>query len=246
MSKITKELKKKVNPLKAKILTRFFKTGKGEYGEGDLFLGITVPEVRNIALEYIDTSLAEIEKLLKNKYHEIRLAGLLLLVIKYKKGNEKEKINPPSHKVTARQVFDLYLKNTKYINNWDLVDLTAPNIIGDYLLFRKRNILYKLARSKSLWERRIAIVATLAFIRQKQYLDTFQLCEILLNDSEDLIHKSCGWMLREVGKRDKTNLDTFLYKHASVMPRTMLRYAIENKPESERKEWLKIKKVNNK
>lgn len=236
MSKITEEIKKKANLEKAKILTRFFKTGKGEYGEGDIFLGVTVPDIRSITKNYQDASLSEIEKLLKNKYHEVRLAGLLLLVIKYKIGNEKEK----------KVVFDLYLKNTKYINNWDLVDLTAPNIVGDYLLSKPRNILYKLARSKSLWERRIAIITTLSFIRQKQYIDTFQLCEILLSDPEDLIHKACGWMLREVGKRDKKILDKFLKKHASVMPRTMLRYAIENKSESERKKWLKIKKVKHK
>lgn len=236
MSNIVEELKKKANFQKAIILSRFFKTGKGEYGEGDLFLGITIPEIRKISQGYTEIPITEIEKLLKNKYHEIRLAGLLLLFIKYKIGNEKEK----------KVVFDLYLKNTKYINNWDLVDLSASNIIGDYLLFRRRNILYRLVCSKNLWERRIAIVATLTFIRQKQYLDTFKLCEILLNDSEDLIHKSCGWMLREVGKRDKKNLDTFLYKHASVMPRIMLRYAIENKSESERKKWLKMKKVKHK
>lgn len=227
LKQIQKELKKLANPKQATLLQRFFKTGKGEYGEGDVFLGIKVPEQRKVAKKY-DLSLAEIQKLLNSKIHEHRLVALFILIKKYQKEDIKKKI------------FDLYLKNTKNINNWDLIDLSAPNIVGDYLLTRKRDILYKLAKSNSLWEKRISILATFTFIGNGEYKDTLKISEILLNDKHDLIHKGVGWMLREVGKRvSQQKEEKFLKKHYKTMPRTMLRYAIERFPENKRKFYLK-------
>lgn len=233
LSQLKKELKQNANPEKAKVLQRFFKTGKGEYGEGDIFLGIYVPIQRKIAKKY-DLSLVDIQKLLNSKIHDERLVALFILINKYKKswplgGQQKE-------------IFDFYLKNTKRINNWDLVDLSAPNIVGDFLLPRlnlgNRKILYKLAESDNLWEKRISIISTLTFIRVGEFKDTLKISEILLNDKHDLIHKAVGWMLREVGKRDQKVEEKFLKKHYKKMPRTMLRYAVERFPEDLRQKYL--------
>lgn len=218
------------NTNKEGVFVRFFKTGKGEYGEGDKFLGISVPLTRKIALSHKDLSLEEIQKLLNNKYHECRLAALMILVYQYKNGDNKLKT----------KIFNFYLKNTKNINNWDLVDLSVYHIVGEYLLHKDRKILYKLAKSKNMWERRISIVSTFAFIKNKEFWDTFKITELLLSDKEDLLHKACGWMLREVGKRvSEKELVGFLEKNSPKMPRTMLRYAIERLPEPKRQDFLK-------
>jgi len=211
---IKKDLQKLSNPKQAKILQRFFKTGKREYGEGDIFLGIKVPEQRKIAKKY-NLNLNDIQKLLNSRIHEHRLVSLFILIDKYKKSNEK------------KNIFNLYLKNTKNINNWDLVDLSAPNIVGNYLLDKPRKILYKLAKSKSLWKKRIAILATFEFIKNNEFKDAIKISELLLNDKHDLIHKGTGWMLREVGKRNQAIEEKFLKKYYRTMPRTMLRYAIK-------------------
>ncbi len=227
--KIANKLNKLKNPAKAKILQSFFKTGKGEYGEGDIFLGIVVPEQRKIVKKYFqEASLPDVQKLLNSKIHEYRLVGILILVEKFKKAEDKLK----------KEIFDFYLKNTRNINNWDLVDLSAPHIIGNYLLDKDRKSLYKLAKSKTLWEKRIAILATFAFIREKQFANTIEISKILLKESHDLIHKAVGWMLREIGKRDEQELIKFLDKYTLQMPRTMLRYAIERLPEKKRKYYL--------
>ena len=226
IQELKKDLKKLSNPEKAKLLQRFFKTGKGDYGEGDIFLGIMVPEQRKIANKYKDITLIKIQNLLNSKIHEYRLISLFILISKYQKsGNKKEIVN-------------FYLKNTSNINNWDLIDLSAPKIIGNYLLDKDRSLLYKLAKSKSLWEKRISILATAEFIRNNQFKDTLKISEILMDDKHDLIHKGVGWMLREVGKRNQKIEEEFLKKHYKKMPRTMLRYAIEKFPEKKRKSYL--------
>ncbi len=212
------DLQKLANPQKAKILQRFFKTGKGEYGEGDKFLGLTVPEIKKIAKEYQDINLKDLQILLKNKIHEYRLCALIILRFQYEKSQDEK---------NKEKIVNFYLKNTRYINNWDLVDVSSSYILGNCLLDKNKEVLYKLARSKNLWERRIAIVSTFEFIRNNQFKDTLKICKILLNDKHDLIHRACGWMLREVGKRDKTILMNFLKNHHKNMPRTMFRYAIE-------------------
>lgn len=225
---IERELKKLGSREKAQILSGFFKTGKGEYGEGDIFFGVTVPVQREIAKKSIELSLSEIEKLLKSPIHECRLTALLILTYQYVKASEKEK----------KHIFDFYISHTSYINNWDLVDVSTPNIVGMYLLDKSRKKLYTFARSNNIWERRISILATFSFVRQKDFSDTLAIAELLLNDSHDLIHKAVGWMLRELGKRDEKVLCQFLDIHAGVMPRTMLRYAIERFPEAKRKRYL--------
>ncbi|RJR15058.1 DNA alkylation repair protein [Candidatus Microgenomates bacterium] len=221
------------NPQKAKFLQRFFKTGKGEYAEGDVFWGLTVPQSRSLVKKYKALSLTDIKILLTSKIHEQRLIALLLLVDKFNKGDEK--VRP--------EIFKLYLAHTKYINNWDLVDLSAGNIVGAYLTKRPRDVLYKLARSKNLWEKRIAMIATFYFIYElKEYEDTFTIAEILLHDTHDLIHKAVGWMLREVGKRISRKVEKqFLDKHAHEMPRTMLRYAIEHFAKEEKMHYMSLK-----
>jgi 3-methyladenine DNA glycosylase AlkD len=225
---LKKDLKTRANPAKAKLLRGFFKTGKGQYGEGDIFWGIMVPIQREIAKKYQDLSLKEIQKLLNSKIHEERLIALLILVLQFKKGSVwKQKV-----------IFNFYLKNIRNINNWDLVDLTAPNIVGQFLMDRDRKIIYKLARSRNLWEKRIAILATFTFIKNNQAKDTLRIAEILLKDKHDLIHKAVGWMLREIGKRDLNAEEMFLKKHYKRMPRTMLRYAIEKFPEKKRRWYL--------
>ncbi len=215
---------------------RFFKTGKGHYGEGDTFIGVRVPDCRKVASTFLDTSLSELQHSLDSPIHEERLTALIILVEKYKKAkSEKEQ----------KELVDFYLKNKARVNNWDLVDASTDKILGKYLVEKgkkEREILYSLAHSSHLWDRRIAIVSTFAFIRKDQFRDTFALCELLLSDKHDLIHKACGWMLREVGKRDEPALEGFLKKHSKKMPRTMLRYAIERFPEKKRKAYLVGKK----
>ena len=225
---LKKELKKISSPKQAEVLQGFFKTGKGEYGEGDIFLGVKVPEQGKVADKFQELSLKDLEKLLNSKIHEHRMTSLFILIKQYKKADEREK----------KKIFDFYLKNTKNINNWDLVDLSAPKIVGDYLLNKPRNVLYKLAKSENLWERRIAIVSTWIIIRNNEFDDTLKIAKILLNDKHDLIHKAVGWMLREVGKRDQKIEEEFLKKHYLKMPRVMLRYAIERFEEKKRKFYL--------
>jgi 3-methyladenine DNA glycosylase AlkD len=217
------------NPEQAVILQRFFKTGPGQYGEGDVFLGIKVPPQRTLAKQYRDLPLDDVASLLQSKIHEHRLTALLILIQKYEKADAGSR----------KKIFDLYLKYRKWINNWDLVDLSAPNIVGNYLLDKDRAILYRLAQSKSLWDKRIAILATFEFIKHGHADDTFALAEILLNDNHDLIHKAVGWMLREVGKRiDQAAEESFLQKHCRRMPRTMLRYAIERFSPTLKKKYM--------
>jgi len=227
------EIKKKLERLgskeRANNLQRFFKTGPGEYGEGDVFLGIKVPELRKVAKEFQGLSLADVKRLLRSPIHEERLLALLVLVLAYSKGDERKR----------EKIFDLYLKNTKFINNWDLVDLSAGHIVGAFLADRDRSMLLDLARSNNLWDRRIAILATSYYIKDGDFKDALEISEILLSDEEDLIHKAVGWMLREVGKRDLKAEESFLKRHHGVMPRTMLRYAIERFPERKRLRYLK-------
>jgi len=225
---IINDLKKYSDSEKARILSRFFKTGKGEYGEGDIFLGVIVPQQRLVAKKFKDADLKTIEKLLHSKIHEHRLTALLIIIYQIKKANEVKKKN----------FFNFYLKNTNYINNWDLVDLSCRDIIGEYLLDKDRKILYQLACSKNLWERRIAIISTFAFIRKSKLQDTLRVSKILLNDKHDLIHKAVGWALRELGKKDEKALENFLNKYYKKIPRTMLRYAIEKFSEEKRKKYL--------
>lgn len=213
------------------MLASFFKTGKGEYGEGDVFLGITVPDQRRIARDARSLSLAGIRALLMSKVHEHRLTALLILVEQFR----------VAAAAGQGKIADFYLSHTDRINNWDLVDVTAPHILGVYLLDRKRTLLYRLARSPMLWERRIAILATFAFIRENDFSDTLRIAKNLLSDNHDLIHKAVGWMLREVGKREPETAETFLEAHAARMPRTMLRYAIERFPQRRRAYYLKKK-----
>ncbi|MEK6948765.1 MAG: DNA alkylation repair protein [Nanoarchaeota archaeon] len=228
LKQLRKELDGLKNPEKAKILARFFKTGKGEYGEGDVFLGLMVPESRKVAIKYKELQFGDIKDLLNSKIHEERLISLLILVHNYKNGNNAQK----------EKIFDFYLKNAKKVNNWDLVDLTADKIIGAHLIGKDTSILFKLAKSDNLWERRIAIISTFYFIRNNMFDDTFKISEILMNEKHDLIQKAVGWMLREVGKKNQEEEEKFLLKHYKKMPRTMLRYAIEKFDEDKRKIYL--------
>lgn len=228
---IRKEIKKQANPKQAVILQRFFKTGKGEYGEGDIFYGIKVPVQRTIAKRFKDLAFEDLKVLISAKVHEERLVAAFILVDQYKRGDEKKK----------KIVFDFYLKNRKGINNWDLVDLSAPKIVGAYLIDKEKELLYKFADSKNLWQKRIAIISTQTFIREHFFEDTLNISEILLQDKHDLIHKAVGWMLREVGNRDLETEEEFLKKHYKTMPRTMLRYAIEKFPEQKRIAYLRGK-----
>jgi len=207
---------------------KFFKTGKEEYGEGDLFLGVRVPELRKLAKLYKKISIDDITHFLKSKYHEERQFALFVLLIQFKKADDE----------TKEKIYKLYLKHTRYINNWDLVDATAHEIVGGYLKDKDRDILYKLVRSDNLWERRIAIIATFFFIKNNDFKDALKLSEILLPDTHDLIHKAVGWMLREIGKRDLKTETSFLKKHYANIPRTSLRYAIEKFPPQKRKQYL--------
>lgn len=217
------------NPTIAEHSQRFFKTGKDQYGEGDKFLGIRVSTLRQQAKKYSDMPLKEVRSLLESAFHEERLCALLILVLKFVKGDEKERAI----------IYSLYVKNTKYINNWDLVDSSAHQIVGGYLASKDKQPLYTFSQSKSLWERRIAIIATYHFIKKNQFKEALAISKRLLKDKEDLIQKAVGWMLREIGKRDLATEKTFLQAHYKQMPRIMLRYAIEKFPERERKKYLK-------
>ncbi|MGB4966148.1 MAG: DNA alkylation repair protein [Microgenomates group bacterium] len=225
---ILDDLKKVADPIRAQNLARFFKTAQGQYGFGDIFLGITVPQLRIIAKKYSLMPLSEIRSLLKNPIHECRLTALVILTKKFTQATENEKTS----------IYTFYLHNTSAINNWDLVDVSAGKIVGEYLLNKDTSILHKLAISKNLWERRIAIIATSTFIAHNQFDETIKIATLLLNDKHDLIHKAVGWMLREAGKRDQTVLISFLDKHSKAMPRTMLRYAIEKLDTPIRKQYM--------
>ena len=208
------------------VLPRFFKTGKGQYGEGDKFLGVTVPNIRDVAKEFSSVSFNVIEELIHSPWHEMRMCALLILV-----NNSKKEV--------TKDTFEFYLSQTKHINNWDLVDLSAPQIVGKYLLNENRNILYKLAESNLLWDNRIAIVSTLTFIRNNDLDDTFKLSLKMMQHKHDLMHKSIGWMLREAGKRDTKRLYDFVNEYKTIMPRTMLRYSIEKFDKETRQELMK-------
>ena len=230
---IKDELMAGATPQKAADLSRFFKTGKGQYGEGDKFIGCTVPQTRSVAAKYFKLPLEEVAHLLKDEIHECRLCALVILTNKYSKANEFERF----------EILNFYIAHTNYINNWDLVDISAHKIVGEWFKKREdRSLLHELANSKLLWDQRIAIVATYTFIRNKDFTDILILSEKFITHKHDLIHKACGWMLREVGKRDEATLTYFLDQHAYHMPRTMLRYSIEKFPEELRKHYLNIKK----
>lgn len=233
LKKAQKELRKHADKKTAGILRQFFKTGPGEYGEGDVFIGVKIPQIRSLTKQYLDLKLPRIIPLLKSPIHEERMFALLILVSKYSKAPYENK----------KEIYNLYLAHTRYINSWDLVDLTAAKIIGSFLHGKDTRPLYKLSRSKNLWERRIAVVSTHHFIKNDEFSDTLKISEIMLTDREDLIHKAAGWMLREVGKRNLFVLEEkFLKQHYNRMPRTMLRYAIEKFPEEKRQAYLKGKK----
>ncbi len=229
LQKLKQELLKLADTKRAESSTRFFKTGKGEYSEGDVFIGIRVPVLREVAKEFKDMNRKSVEKLLKNEIHEYRFIALIILTIQFNEGNKEEK----------KEITKFYLEHTRQINNWDLVDISAPQILGTYLLTKNKAILQKLVVSKLLWERRIAIVSSHAFIKKGIFDVTITLAEKLLNDKEDLMHKATGWMLREMGKRNKKTLVQFLDKYSKVMPRTMLRYSIEHFSQEERKHYMK-------
>jgi 3-methyladenine DNA glycosylase AlkD len=213
---------------KACFQQRFFKTGPGEYAEGDVFLGITTPLIRDIVKANKHTPLDELQKLVRSEYHEARLCAFLIGVDQFKKTPEEKR----------GLLFDFFLKNTRYANNWDLVDVTYPHVVGTYLLDKDRSVLYELAKSASLWEQRISIVSTLTFIRNNEFTDTLILAELLFPHRHDLIHKAVGWMLREVGKRDREMLTIFIERNSAKMSRTTLRYAIEHYSEGERQYFL--------
>lgn len=228
MKQLTKTITNKLQALsdaeKREIFPKFFKAGKGEYGEGDRFLGVTVPNIRAIAKLHKDISIEEIRELLQSEWHEVRLCALIIMVEKSKKKDE----------ALRKELFNLYLSQTKRINNWDLVDLSCRFIIGEYLLDKSRDILYQLAQSSLLWDNRIAIVSTYAFIRKGQLEDTYALSDLMMQHPHDLMHKAIGWMLREAGKRNPERLYDYVMSHRADMPRTMLRYAIEKFSPKER------------
>ena len=234
LNNILKEIKDNSDKSRAKVLSSFFKTGKGQYGEGDIFLGLTLPQSRSIAKKYLSLSLNDIDKLISSKIHEERLIALLILVYRFEKDNNER-----------RSIFDFYIKNSKKINNWDLVDVSAHHIVGRFILDNEENnsnlgsLLLKLAESENLWEKRISIVSTYYFIKNNRLDKTLEISKKLLNDKHDLIHKAVGWMLREVGKKNILVLKKFLRENYSNLPRTTLRYAIERFPEKERKSFLK-------
>lgn len=225
---IRKALRKAADSGVALHSRRFFKTGKGQYGEGDRFLGIRVPVLRQLARQYRGLGVRELMPLLRSVYHEERLLAVLMLVNRFARSEPKEQA----------LIYRLYLANAAYINNWDIVDSSAPNILGAYLASRDQRVLYRLAKSRNLWQRRMAVLATLYFIRQNDYRCTLKIARLLLDDREDLIHKAVGWMLREIGKRAPDVERDFLHRYAARMPRTMLRYAIEKLPAPERKRFL--------
>ena len=226
LESLQKELRELSDKEKAVIYARFFKTGKGEYGEGDQFIGLTVPQQRKIAKKYKNLSLEDIGRLLRSTIHEFRFTALVILVQQYKVKREEKYV-------------DLYVRNKEFVNNWDLVDTSAPYVLGDYLLDKDRSLLFELAYSNGLWDKRISILSTFAFIKNNDFTDAIKIAEILLNDEHDLIHKAVGWMLREIGNRDREVEEEFLRKYHKTMPRTMLRYAIEKFDEEKRKFYMK-------
>ena len=228
--KAREEIRALANKEIAQHSLRFFKTDKGEYGHGDLFLGVRAPQIRLIAKKHVDISITDMKTLIQSKYHEERFLGLIILVNKYAKTKDKKNRN---------QLYKIYVSSFKYINNWNLVDVTCPHVTGKHLIDKDRTILYKWAKSEDLWAKRIAMVSTFSFIRKNDLEDTFKIAEILLHDEHDLIHKAVGWMLREAGKRDIKKEETFLKKYYKTMPRTMLRYSIEKFPETKRQKYLK-------
>lgn len=236
---LIQELQLKSNPQKAKFLERYFKTGKGEYGEGDVFIGLTLVQIGEIVKKYKTLPLPEIEKLLKNPIHEYRTTALGIMKAQWRKALRLR--SGQAGEAGRKKLYNFYVKNRKHVNNWDLVDISAPTIVGGWMLEhpKERKLLYTFAQSKNLWERRIAILTTLTFIKQKDFTDALAVAELLLKDKEDLIHKAVGWMLREVGKMDEAALIAFLKKHYSSIPRTALRYSIEKFPPSKRQQYLK-------
>lgn len=228
LRKLHRHLKELGDAEIARHSTRFFKTGKGEYGEGDKFLGIRVPVLRKLVKTYQDWPILDVSKLLKSEFHEERLLALLMLVALFSSGTAEDQ----------QGIYRLYLRNTENINNWDLVDSSAEHIVGAYLINRSKKPIYKLARSDNFWERRIAMMSTYHFIKKNEFKDALGIAEILKNDAEDLIHKAVGWMLREIGKRKLSVEESFLKKHYKNMPRTMLRYAIEKFDEKKRRKYL--------
>jgi len=231
IEEVKKRLRQFARKDKANTLQRFFKTGPGEYGEGDIFIGVMVPQIRLTAKEFSDLSLSDLRRLISSEIHEERLTALLILVHQYKKGDE-------SHK---EKIYNFYFRSKKHINNWDLIDLTAEHIVGAYLLDKDKSILYDLAKSENLWGRRISMLSCFHYIKKESFETALEISEILLNDEHDLIQKAVGWMLREIGKRDLETEERFLKKHYKHMPRTMLRYAIEKFPEKKRQAYLKGK-----
>ena len=229
VNQIRKAMRRLGSKERAELSQRYFKTGPGQYGEGDIFLGLNASELKALTVEHQALAMDDVLLLLESPVHEERMLALLILVRAYSKGDE----------TTKKEIYETYLANTRFINNWDLVDASAHYIVGRYLMDKSRKPLYALARSSSLWERRIAIVSTAWFIRQNQFADTLKISKLLLADKEDLIHKAVGWMLREVGKRDLPAEESFLREHYKMMPRTMLRYAIEKFPEPKRQMYLK-------
>jgi 3-methyladenine DNA glycosylase AlkD len=225
---LMRELKAAATPERAAGAARYFKTGPGEYGEGDVFIGVTVPMLRRIALRYKTLSLDELERLLESKEHEYRAVALEILVAQHRRGDE----------ALRREILDLYLRNTQHINNWDLVDLSCRDIVGDHLRTGARKLLVKLAKSDSIWERRIAMISTMTLVRTGQMDDAFRVADMLLDDQHDLIHKAIGWVLREAGGKDRSALVSFLNQHYRRLPRTALRYAIEHFSAEERKRML--------
>ena len=228
LNNLKKDLARFGNPKNAKILSGFFKTGRGQYGYGDVFLGAKVPETRIVAKKFNKLNLKDLKKLLSSKVHEERLCALLILIHRFKQSDSKNK----------KIIVDFYLQNTQKVNNWDLVDLSADKILGNYLIDKGKSVLYRLVKSQNIWERRISIVSTFAFIRNNKFDDTIKISEILLNDQHDLIRKAVGWMLREIGKRDEKVLIKFLDKHYRKMPRTTLRYAIERLDEKKKEFYM--------
>ena len=229
--RIRTKLQRLGNKQRAKVSQGFFKTGPGEYGEGDVFLGIKVPDLRKLAKECQDITVKEVKQLVRSAIHEERLLALFMLIGAYSKGDE-----------SAREsIYSLYLKNTQFVNNWDLVDGSAEHIVGAFLMDKSKRPLYRLAQSKNLWERRISIMSTFYFIKRNEFSETLKIAKMLITDKEDLIHKAVGWMLREVGKRHLETEEKFLEDHYKKMPRTMLRYAIERFPEPKRQRYLKGK-----
>jgi 3-methyladenine DNA glycosylase AlkD len=232
VAQVKKALQEKASKERAEVSKRFFKTGKGEYGEGDQFIGVRVPEQRTIAQLCLEMPLGQVVQLLQSSIHEHRLTAVLIMTYQFKKADEDGQ----------RAIYDAYLQQSEWVNNWDIVDSSAHKIVGAYLSDRKRQPLYDLAWSPNLWEKRIAIIATLWFIKQGDFTDTLALAELFLKEEHDLMHKAVGWMLREMGKVDPLPLHRFLDQHAHVMPRTMLRYAIERLSKSQKKQYMEARK----